>query len=429
MGFRHAVLDAHGGIEIGAALGGRLGGVLDQAVHDQRLVDLGIVGAVQAGNAGLEAGQVAFLEAGAAVGVRLGHFIGQAVQRAGRGQQAWRGRHQVPVAHGLGVALGDQLFHGIDVGRIFLLAGGIGIDPGFQLGVLLGLAGQEVAAFIAVEHALAVLVVIVDAGDLASVFQARIGIVLGLALDHGQGFARGLDESRVVLVEGVGHFRWQAVTVGAARVAGHHDEVAFLDAVLGDFQVVLRYVGNIVLGVVGGLAILAHVGAVKAVVARVAGPHPVVRVAAEFAHAGRRRMHQAHVADFQLLDQVELEAAVVAGHGAAVSGIFFALGNDAFLIFFHRIDAGLAGQLGDFGADDLAADVADVLGDEDAAAWRGRQFFSEGLGQETVGQQIVFLGRIDRHAVVDAVVVGDDQAFRRHEGRGAAAQADDGAHG
>ena len=187
-------------------------------------------------------------------------------------------------------------------------------------------------------------------------------------------------------------------------------------------------VRHVVLAEVGSLAIAADIGAVETVVARVAWPHPVVGVAAEFAYARWRRVYQAHVADFQLLDQVELQAAVVGRHGAAEAGFFFAFGDQFFLVFFDRIDACLALQLGHVGGDDLVADIGHGRGDEDAAAWGGRQFFSEGLGQETVGQQIALLGGIDRHAVVDAMVIGGNQALRRDERGRATAQADDGAH-
>ncbi len=214
------------------------------------------------------------------------------------------------------------------------------------------------------------------------------------------------------------------MTVGASWVAHGHDEVAFLDAFLGDFQEMLRHVRHVVLREFGALAVFAHIGAVEAIVAGVARPHPVVGVATKFAHASWRRVHQAHVLDFQLLDQVELESTVVARHRAAVADVFFAFGDQVLFIFFDAVDACLAAQLGHFRGDDLVADVGHFLGDENAAARSRRHFIGHGLGQETVRQQVVLRGRIDRHAVVDAVVVGRDQAHRRDEGGRAAAQAD-----
>ena len=218
------------------------------------------------------------------------------------------------------------------------------------------------------------------------------------------------------------------MAVGAARVAQHHHEVAFLGVVLRQLDDVLRLVRHVVLRELGRFAVRAHVGAVEAVVAGVAWPHPVVGVAAELADAVGRRVHQAHIADLELLQAVELQAAVVAGHGAAVAGILFAGRHQGLLVLLDGVDAGLAGQLGDFRGDDLVADVGDFVGDEDAAAWRCRQFLGHGLGQEAVLQQVALRRRIDGDAVVDAVVVGDHQALRRHEGSRAAAQADDGAH-
>nr|GEU28146.1 hypothetical protein [Tanacetum cinerariifolium] len=428
VGAGHAVLDAHHLVEGRVALGGRLRGVLDQTVQDQRLVHFFIVVAHQRGHARLDARHVADLVAGLALGVRLGVFVGQAVQHARRVEQARLGRRQEVIALGVRIALGDQLFHGRDIGCVVLPAARVGIDPLFQRFMLGGLAGQHVAARVRVQHALAVLVVIVDAGDLRRILERSVLVVLGGLGNDGQVLARGFHEGRVVPVERERHFRRQAVAVGAAGVAQDHDEVAFLHALLGQFQVVLRHVGDIVLAVVGGLAIAADVGAIKTVVARVARPHPVVGVAAELAHAFGRGVHQAHVADFQLLGQVELEAAVERRHGAAVAGVFFALGLDGLAVFFDGVQARLAGELGHGWRDHLFADVGDGLGHPDAAAWRGRQFLAQGLGQETVGQQVALGRRIVGHAAVHAVVVGGDQALRRDERGRATTEADDGAH-
>ena len=59
-------------------------------------------------------------------------------------------------------------------------------------------------------------------------------------------------------------------------------------------------VGNVVLRIVGRLAVLTDVGAQIGPIARVARPHPVVGLTAEIADAERRRVNQAHVADFHL---------------------------------------------------------------------------------------------------------------------------------
>ena len=144
-----------------------------QEVQHQRLVDLLVVGAVLAGDAGRQARQVAFLEA-----------------RSCARRPAWCARWPggtgcvpVPRKRGLDVAQEEVV---PDLRRRarrsasrrasmsaaeFGLACRVGVDPGLQRVVLGRLARQDVAALVAVEHALAVLVVVVDAGDLARVLQ------------------------------------------------------------------------------------------------------------------------------------------------------------------------------------------------------------------------------------------------------------------
>src|SRR5688572_27671292 len=122
------------------------------------------------------------------------------------------------------------------------------------------------------------------------------------------------------------------MAVGASRIARHHYGVAFLHALRGYLEDVLGAIGHVVLAEVRWLAVLADVGAIEAVIAGVSRPHPVVGVTAEFADTFGRRMHQAHVADFQLLDEVELEATVVVGHPAAMARILLARRNHGFLV-------------------------------------------------------------------------------------------------
>ena len=73
-----------------------------------------------------------------------------------------------------------------------------------------------------------------------------------------------------------------------------------------------RPIGNVVARVLRGFAVLADVGAKQGEVAGVARPTPVVDLTAEVADARRRRVDEAHVAQLELFDQVELDPAVEA---------------------------------------------------------------------------------------------------------------------
>lgn len=93
-----------------------------------------------------------------------------------------------------------------------------------------------------------------------------------------------------------------------------------------------------------------------------------VFIAARFAHAGRWRITS--TSRISSCWKVELQATVVARHGAAETRFFFACGNSCFW-FSRFVDACLALQLGHGRRDDLLADYVTAKVTNAAAGRRG----------------------------------------------------------
>ena len=141
-------------------------------------------------------------------------------------------------------------------------------------------------------------------------------------------------------------------------------------------------------------------------VACVAGPYPVIGVAAELADRRGWRGHQTHVVEL-LVDEQELLVAVVhLLHGGLVAGGFGLGLLDDLVRGLSRGDA--VGHL--------------LHPDEEAHP----EFFVGQLlgarhGPESVGEVVVFDGRVPLDGAVAAVVVGQQQSFGRDQFARAAA--------
>lgn len=165
-------------------------------------------------------------------------------------------------------------------------------------------------------------------------------------------------------------------------------------------------VGNILGRVGGGLVVLAGVDAEEREVARVAGPYPVVGVAAELADRRGRCADQAHVVEL-LVDEQELLVAVVHLFDRGLVALAFGLGPaDDFGLRLARRDA-----TSDLFHADEEAYVELLVG----------QLFLARHGPEAVGQVVVFDTRMRLYGVVAAVVVGEQQPFGRNQFARAAA--------
>ncbi len=220
------------------------------------------------------------------------------------------------------------------------------------------------------------------------------------------------------------HLVGGAVAEGAPGVAGDPDEVALLHPFGRHLHVVLRAEGDVLLREVGGLAVRTDVGAQEAEVAGVARPHPVVDLATEVADPFARGVGQADVADLHLGDFEEERALVEARYAAAPSARLLT-GVDqqaAAALDLPRV-VGVE-ELHRGAAQDLLRHVADAGGDVDIGAWCRRQLCGELGREEAVGDEIALGRRVELQRTVDAVVVGDDQALRRDERSGAAAERD-----
>ena len=158
-----------------------------------------------------------------------------------------------------------------------------------------------------------------------------------------------------------------------------------------------------------------------------AGPHPVVSVAAELADGGRRSAHQADIAEHPEHEQ-EVLIAVEEG---------FHIGSQAFTILDCR-----SGELAGIGPDDgiplgfghagpvplqhLVRHVFHPFEEADGQAPVG-QFLAAVHRPETVLEVIVLHAAVALDVAVAAVVVRQEQAFVGHEFAGAAAaEQDDG---
>ena len=102
------------------------------------------------------------------------------------------------------------------------------------------------------------------------------------------------------------------IALGGAGVAEDKGEVALVNALERDVEVLEGFVGHIGLGVGGGLAVFADIDTEHGEVACVARPHPVVGVATELAYVAGGCTHKAHIGE-HLVDVHEVLVAVVEG--------------------------------------------------------------------------------------------------------------------
>ena len=131
-----------------------------------------------------------------------------------------------------------------------------------------------------------------------------------------------------------------------------------------------------------------------------AGPDPVVGIAAELADRRGRCGHQTDVIEL-FVDEQELLVAVV--HLLDGGLVAFALGF------------GLADQLlGGFAGRQSLRHLLHAYQETDVESFVG-QLLGPGHGPEAVGEVVVLDGRVALDGVVAAVVVGEQQAFGRDE--------------
>ena len=204
-----------------------------------------------------------------------------------------------------------------------------------------------------------------------------------------------------------------------AGIAEDEGAVALVDALKADLEVLQGAVGSIVLAEVGGFAVFG-VDAEHGEVAGVAGPHPVVGVAAELADIAWRGAHKTHVGK-DLIDIHEILVAIIErlDDGLVVSALD-SLGGDCRDILGHDLLAvGFGGLVVD-PFEDLSGDILHAHEACDGEP-RARDFLVASHGPEAIGQVVVLDGTVAHDVAVAAVVVGEEQPFLADEFTGAAA--------
>ena len=231
------------------------------------------------------------------------------------------------------------------------------------------------------------------------------GSVVVAQTDVAQGYADGvfLQSLKVDLVVG-------DIALGGAGIAEDEGEVALVDPLEGDVEMFEGLVGDVGLGVVGGLAILAHIDAEHGEIARVARPHPVVGVAAELTNVAWGSTHKAHIGE-DLVDVHEILIAIVEGLD---DGFVVCAGNS-----LDREDGNillnnaLALCLGSFVINAFEDTIGDILHAHKTGC---RKTLAGNLlvtfhGPEAVGEVVVLHSAVTGNVVVAAVVVGEEKAL------------------
>ena len=91
----------------------------------------------------------------------------------------------------------------------------------------------------------------------------------------------------------VGHH----IFLRTARAAVNEGEIALTDTGAGYFEELFRAIRDVVRGIVGRIVVLVGIDPEDGEIAGMAGPHPIVGVAAEFADGGRRSAHETDVTE------------------------------------------------------------------------------------------------------------------------------------
>ena len=154
-------------------------------------------------------------------------------------------------------------------------------------------------------------------------------------------------------------------------------------------------------------------------ITRVAGPAPVVHLAAVLAHRAGRREDQTHVGVFDPLEEPVGHTTVERFHLTAAVRLLFTGGDQLFFLALDRLMARQVVGAGRHRGLDRGRDVLAAVGDGDAGPL-ACQLLAPGVGEESVLDQVPLGNRVLLEDVEGAVVVGDDQAFTGDEAAGAA---------
>ena len=285
--------------------------------------------------------------------------------------------------------------------------------------LLFGLGAKDVVVDNGLVHADGVLPVVAASGKLVGILDADFVTLGHVLLQHVQVDGAHIYHGLVGGGHRLLHFALGEVAFGGAGEAHNHGIVALVQSLDGDGEVFGRLQGHVVGAVFGRLAVLVGIDAEHGEVARVARPHPVVRFAAELAHARRGCGYHAHVAVHFIINKVILVSGVEGQGQRLDAGFAFQV---AFLPFFLGKLAQEGGGHGfvfvhlaglDFGVHQVG-DVHDAVHEAELQSRRG-QLFSAAFGPEAVRQVVVLHAAVLLYGRVSAVVVGEDEAFGRDD--------------
>ena len=208
----------------------------------------------------------------------------------------------------------------------------------------------------------------------------------------------------------IDHLGMDGRPVAADGIPGDHHKVAVLGPFLGQAEMAFGHERHVVRRMRGGCAVAAGPDAQQCGIGGMARPAEVVDFAAKIGERGRGRPNQANVGEFALFDQHITHAIVEGGDLAAATATGFAGGYQLLLFAVDGEETlAIVSTLGN-GGGNFGADVAKAVRQKGAHAG-GRQLRGGRGSQVALTHQVVFGGAVLLQDVVDAVVVGDHQAF------------------
>ena len=329
---------------------------------------------------------------------------------------------------------GNGVGYGLDGVAIGLPAFFLSRNPGVEIRLFLLFASDDVELLEGEFLALPLLPAVGRAGILAGILQCdgRVGhhCLPHDVLTDGTGVDGDTLLGDHLLELGCG-----LEPLGASGIAHDHGEVTVLVSLEGDAEGAFGLVGDVVRAVCGRLVVAAGIYAEHREVAGVAGPHPVVGLAAELSGGCRRSADETDVGvslvDNEVEDVVVVEAL---DPGRAVRVVSLGLFSEGLGCGFHGglgylflvlgLLVGLEGGL--IGLLQHGGDVGHALQEGDTEA-SGGQLFLETHRPVSVLEIVVLGGGERLDVAVSAVVVGDDESLvGDHLSGASASEMDDG---
>ena len=291
-----------------------------------------------------------------------------------------------------------------------------------------GFGAQHVIVDDCLVHTNGVLPVVTASGKLAGILDAGLVTGIHILAQHFEAYAAHINHCLIHGVHALLHFALGEVTFCAAGEAHNHGVVTFVQTFDGDGQELRRFQGYIAFTVFSRLSVGIGIDTEHGEVARVARPHPVVGLTAKLTYRGGRSGNHTHVAVYLIIEHIEF-VSCIEGECAHFNARFTL--QIALLQFFLCQFAEERGsQCIDFRhfaclyfSVDKVGDVYNAVHETEFQS-RGGQFFTAVHGPETICQIIVFHAAVLLYGTVSAMVIGQNQSFRRDDFAGTATAKD-----